>query len=89
MSGERQNDDIHENYFRNIFSLHSDYMKKNFCDFFRNTTVQDAHGAAENTRCHNNERQPCLTGNYRQFFVSWFSEVNGIRTEGRQGVEAP
>ena len=53
--------------------------------------MQDAPGGAENTRCYNNERQPCLRGNYRQFFVSWFSEVNGIETEGseRSGAEAP
>ena len=31
----------------------SDYMNKSFCDqFVRNTTVQDAPGGAENTRCN-------------------------------------
>ena len=55
------------------------------------TTVQDAPGGAENTRGNNDERKPCLRRNYRQFFVSWFSEVNGERQRMRcaWNVEAP
>ena len=53
------------------------------------TTVQDALGGAENTRCNQNERQPCLRGNYRQFFGSWFSDVNEKKKEAvRVDVEA-
>ena len=54
-------------------------------------TVQDAPGGAENTCCNSDERQPCLRGNYRQFFVSWFSEVNGERRRKlcAWNVEAP
>ena len=53
--------------------------------------VQDAPGGAENTRCNSDERQPCLRGNYRQFFVSRFSEVNGERRRKlcAWNVEAP
>ena len=52
--------------------------------FFQNTTVQDAPGGAENTRCNSNKRQLCLGGNYRHIFGSWFSDVNGLQTVGSE-----
>ena len=58
-----------------FYFVHSDYMKK-LCEIF---FVQDAPVGTENTRCNTNERQPCLSGNYRQLFVSWFSDVNGVK----------
>ena len=37
--------------------------------FFHNTTVQDAPGGAENTRCNCDKWQLCLRGNYRHIFL--------------------
>ena len=50
-----------------------------------------APGGAASMRWNTHQRQLCLRENYRQFFGSSFSDVNGIQTEEtvRLGVEAP
>ena len=47
--------------------------------------------AGRKTRMGTYKRHLCLRRDYRQFFGSWFSDVNGAQTEGseRPDVEAP
>ena len=54
-------------------------------------SVQVAPSGAENTRWNIHRRHLCLGGHGRQFFGSWFSDVNGVQTERpeRPVVEAP
>ena len=54
-------------------------------------SVQVAPGGAENTHCNTHKRHQCLRRNYRQFFGSSFTDVNGVQTERteRPDVEAP
>ena len=54
-------------------------------------SVQVAPSGAENTHWNIHKRHLCLRCNYRQFFGSSFSDVNGVQTERtkRPEVEAP
>ena len=38
---------------------------------------------AENTHWNTRKRHLCLSGNYRQFFGSWFSDLNGVKQRER------
>ena len=64
---------------------------RNVHDNGRKNSVHVAPGGVENTRRDTCRRQLCLEVHYRQFYGSWFSDVNCIQTEGseRLDVEAP